>query len=145
MARDPERLRPPNGGEPIRSAYLKQQHRSVRRNRVVAAPPLFAQQTAAGLLIGVKLGDSTTGTRLKRFFAPGAGIGPPTVSGQEITPASAECTPAFWDGSKWAPDPDQPQALVFNSWPGETIPGDALILADWDAGHWEAGPFSCPT
>lgn len=59
MSTEKDRLRPPKAGEPISSAYLKQEHRRNRRNAIVPVPPLWGRQTAAGYLIG--LGATTGG------------------------------------------------------------------------------------
>lgn len=117
----PDGLRPPRPGQPIRAAYLRQEHRARK-----------ARQSPGGR------------PSIGRFFAPAAGIGAPTVSGQVVTPGQASCVPARWTGAKWEPDTAAAQEVVYNSWKGETIPGNALVVCDWAADdHWEAMPFSC--
>lgn len=51
---DSDRMRPPRAGEPITARYLAQEYRRNRRNRIVAIPPLYAQESPGGIAIGVQ-------------------------------------------------------------------------------------------
>lgn len=119
-------LRPPRPGEPIRAAYLRQEHRIVRG----------AAQPAA------------EGPGIRHFYAPTpGGIGAPTVAGdRKITPGSAQCQPARWTGEQFVADPDAPFRRVVNAYPGESVPAGAFITAyllDPAGPTWKAIVWSC--